>query len=183
MKITIKTILIMLILCSFLVSAITYTGPKWARIAGDTFRGDLGVLTNFNVNDKINMSGSVGGINMSDKLIVSDRLTIDAPINDPTLVFGEAGEDRFEFFYHTVLNYFEGYNFGRGMPFIRIHDSGGIALLNDQINMSYSGDINMSGALRANDYYSGDGSQGFTGTCTSGQDLDFRDGLLISCPP
>lgn len=38
-----------------------------------------------------------------------------------------------------------------------------------------------SGMVQADDYYSGDGTQGYTGTCTSDTDIVVKDGLIVSC--
>ena len=41
--------------------------------------------------------------------------------------------------------------------------------------------LEVNGTFQAVDYYSGDGTQGMTGTCTSDKDLVIKDGLVISC--
>ncbi len=38
-----------------------------------------------------------------------------------------------------------------------------------------------TGKLRATDYYSGDGTQGMTGTCAYNSPLNVKDGLIVGC--
>lgn len=40
---------------------------------------------------------------------------------------------------------------------------------------------NFTGTITANDYYSGDGTQGMTGTCASTTTLTIKDGLITAC--
>lgn len=48
---------------------------------------------------------------------------------------------------------------------------------------SDGGIVNLTGnsILQSNDYYSGDGTQGMTGTCGSGTTLTVKDGLITGC--
>ncbi len=41
--------------------------------------------------------------------------------------------------------------------------------------------LEVDGTLQADDYYSGDGTQGMTDTCADGTDLVIKDGLVVSC--
>jgi|GEM_PF-5300400 len=41
--------------------------------------------------------------------------------------------------------------------------------------------LEVVGTLKATDYYSDDGTQGMTGTCTSGMNLTVKDGLITAC--
>jgi hypothetical protein len=41
--------------------------------------------------------------------------------------------------------------------------------------------LHVSGNFTATDYYSGDGTQGMTGTCGSGTTLTVKDGLITAC--
>jgi len=58
-----------------------------------------------------------------------------------------------------------------------IEDSGNVGI--GTTSPSYLLDVN--GALQANDYYSGDGTQGYTGSCGSSTTLTVKDGLITGC--
>ncbi|MEA3430360.1 MAG: hypothetical protein U9R08_03730, partial [Nanoarchaeota archaeon] len=41
--------------------------------------------------------------------------------------------------------------------------------------------LEVNGTFQADDYYSGDGTQGYTGSCGSGTTLTVKDGLITGC--
>lgn len=47
--------------------------------------------------------------------------------------------------------------------------------------LNIQGDLNIDETIQAQDYYSGDGTQGYTGTCASGTTLTVKDGLVTGC--
>jgi len=55
------------------------------------------------------------------------------------------------------------------------------AIFVDDGDSQFGGDVNIDGDLQADDYYSGDGTQGFTGTCGYRFNIIVKDGLIVGC--
>lgn len=42
-------------------------------------------------------------------------------------------------------------------------------------------ELEVTGSIQADDYYSSDGTIGFTGTCASTEDAEYKNGIMVSC--
>ena len=52
---------------------------------------------------------------------------------------------------------------------------------NTLVSSFFTGNVNATGFFRANEYYSGDNTQGMTGACAPATTLTIKDGLVTAC--